>query len=560
MEKPNLVPTPTNNNQALDCCPELTESESSALSSLSPSPNPSPTRPSTMTSVPSKEQLPVGTANVDAKTVTMSAPPSTAAPPVTGAKRKRATAEEKAQAEAEKKERAAERERKKLEKEQEAKVRAEAKAAKAAVKAKEDAEKKERSEERERKRQKKEEDMAKDKRQQMKLGNFFTLGPATPKKGEKATGPVKSDVAASPAGATAKPDQKGAVSLYKQVFKPFFVKEHVTLAPSRPQVDQDTLEAKCKRKRGRVCPSVRKIMADYGGATESTAVDVSTESQNTQIRQTRDALRLIPLKTLKFHEDVRPPYVGTVTNLPPDSQSLAKLARRPVSRNVLPLHYAYDSEAEWQEEDGEDVDLEDDEEDLDNDDDLGDFLDDTDDAGPARGHLFTSNMEPESTGLCWEDPQRRSPVPRLYQFRLEFINESLPHHHSIDPFSTAYWAQPREQQTTTADGVLSSRPKPSSSSAAGEDSKRVMAPPAPAADGTCRALSNVTNLVPRLSKEKEQDFKALMRENPALSKVGIVELFASKHGSVKKTQIKASWEALTVSEGRRKGWRLREDV
>src|SRR6202008_4671153 len=111
----------------------------------------------------------------------------------------------------------------------------------------------------------------------------------------------------------------------------------------------------------------------------------------------------IPMKILRFHEDVRPPYCGTVTSQP--SERLKRAARKPHSR-VLALNYDYDSEAEWVAEDGEDLDAPDDEEDdADGDDDMAEFLDDSEDAGPARA-AFAQDMAPASTGLCFEDGNR----------------------------------------------------------------------------------------------------------------------------------------------------------
>ena len=233
------------------------------------------------------------------------------------------------------------------------------------------------------------------------------------------------------------------------MFKPFFVKEQVTLAPLF-QMDEVTRDAKTrifeeyvsgKRgevevkpfdpeqslqlpflvTRGRLYPSVREIMAEWNDNSARKPVDLTTESQNTQIRRTRRALQDVPMKFLGFKEDVRPPYYGTVTNMPNSLAALRKLARNPVTKDVLPLQYDYDSEAEWQEEDGEDVDLMDDEEDdADNDEDMGDFLDDSEDVSLSRP-LLVSGLEPESTGICWENRKRLGPLPHMYKFRMEFM-------------------------------------------------------------------------------------------------------------------------------------------
>jgi chromatin assembly factor 1 subunit A len=377
-------------------------------------------------------------------------------------KKKRLTAQEKAERDAEKLKQKEEREKKKAEKEEAEKLKAQQKAAKeeekaarAAEKAEKEQEKKQRAEEREKKEQEKkqraeerekrkrekDEEEAKKARSQMKLTSMFNRTATTPKKDSAS----KPDNAQAP-GSTSKNEPK-ETSLYDQMFKPFFVKEHVRLAPTSFQMDEETREAKTrildeylsgkrehpattfdplealqipyKIRRGRVYPSVRKIMADFEGPSSNTPVDLTTESQNAQMRHTMEALKSVPIKSIKFREDVRPPYIGTISGLPTGVKSLQQLARKPISK-ILPLDYDYDSEAEWQEEEGEDVDdLDDDEEEPELDEDMDDFLDDSEDVGPAR--IMFSGMEPESIGPSWEDRKRSAAEPKLYKNRLEFI-------------------------------------------------------------------------------------------------------------------------------------------
>jgi chromatin assembly factor 1 subunit A len=369
-------------------------------------------------------------------------------------KKKRATKAEKAardaEAEADKRKREAEREKKRQEREEAEKqkaqqkaAKAEEKAAKAAALAEKEQEKKQRAEEREKKRREKEEEETKKTRSQMKLTSMFKTAPTTPKKEPVASKPDE----AQPAGTAATSEPK-ETSLYDQMFKPFFVKEHVRLARNALQMDDQTRQAKSdildeyvdgKRKpptprfeplealqipykvrRGRVYPSVRKIMSELQGLSSSAPVDLTTESQTAQMRHTMEALKSVPVKSLKYWEDVRLPYIGTVSGLPTGVQSLQKLARKPISK-ILPLNYEYDSEAEWQEEEGEDVDdLDDDEEEVELDEDMEDFLDDSEDIRPAR-LAFNGVMEPESTGPCWEDRTRRTAEQKLYKYRMEFI-------------------------------------------------------------------------------------------------------------------------------------------
>ncbi len=333
----------------------------------------------------------------------------------------------------------------------------EQRAAREAEKARNDAEKKARAEERERKRREKEEedrkiqaDKEKKERSQLKLSSWFVGGQSSsPIK--PSAGPVTEPVQ----GSSRVKAPTNAESEYQRLFKPFFVKEHVSLASNAFRLDQATQDAKSAHldealhrehslspavptngisrvskffgskslapPRGRRYPSVRKIMAmmlDLDGAEAS---QPTAGSRNAQMRMTHNMLKSVPMKFLCFREDVRPAYYGTVTSEPP-SAKLSKLARNPVSKTVLPLHYEYDSEAEWFDDgDGEDVEgADDDDDDAEEDEEMGDFLDDSDDAGIARS-AFQSALEPSSTGLCWENGRRLGPLAHMYKFRMEFM-------------------------------------------------------------------------------------------------------------------------------------------
>ena len=172
-------------------------------------------------------------------------------------------------------------------------------------------------------------------------------------------------------------------------------------------------------------------------------------------------LKQIPMKYLHFSRDVRPPYYGTYTRPYSQFEEL-KLARNPFSRTLHETNYDYDSEAEWEEpEEGEDLDSEgDDDLDEDGDDDMDGFLDDDDDPQLRRRHI-SGDLQPVSTGLCWEDTRGVSRLndgsgaisTEFKEFRMGFLLGMLhpvvqdilltniePYPQSIDPFSTAYWA------------------------------------------------------------------------------------------------------------------------
>jgi chromatin assembly factor 1 subunit A len=516
-------------------------------------------------------------------------------------KKKRLSAAEKAArtqaTEDEKRKKSEERDKKKREKEEAERLKAEQKAKEKAARAAEKVEKdNEKKQEKEKRKREKEEEEAKKTRSQMKLTSMFG-------KGQPLVKPQTREET-NPAGATGNGAAK-ETSLYDQMFRPFFVKEHVRLANNPSELDDETREAKAKildeyiqgereeptpefnplealqipykSRRGRVYPSVRKIMAEFNGLSKP--ADATTESQNAQIRQTREALKLVPVKSIKFKDNVRPPYIGTISGPPPGGKSLRKLARKPTSRDILELNYDYDSEAEWQEEEGEDVDeLDDEEEEEDLDEEMAGFLDDSEDVGPAR-MILEGGMEPESSGLCWEGYKRCNTQPKMYKHRLEFIHgkpsarassrvwlakpttEPLEHHHSIDPFSTAYWAPPPKSKAdakSTKSAAISSADLATSVPAASKPSKDARGNlVTPNLSDAFQALTHGAPPVaaPKKSQQllppaMQEALKELVTSRPTLSKVGVVEWFASEHPECSKTQIKVSFAAMFEKSGK----------
>lgn len=415
--------------------PSLVEADSSNPAKDSVSPDTPTRRPAAMP--PAKSTQPAG-----------QAPPAK--------KRKRLTEEEKKVQAEEKAARDAEREQKRKEKEAEAekkkaeaekkKVEAEKKKAEAERKKAEAAEKKA---EIEKKKREKEEEAERKQRAQPKIGSFFTKQPSISAPKEPRGLPVG---ARSPSPAAQERNE------YQRIAQEFFVKENVTLASNKFALSPNSQAAKVavlddfvagKREpveiksfdpfqslrlpngvaqpRGKMYSSVRGLLSSPDGL-QTNPVDLTTESQNVRIQRTQEALKRIPIKHLKFHEDVRPAYYGTVTSVE-SLASLRKLARNPIAKD-LPLNYDYDSEAEWVDGDdgeGDDVSLLD-EEDVDEEDAEGmdDFLDDSEDVG--RGpRMVAGTMEPESSGVCFEDRTRKNPNPQMYKFRMEFmIREQMP--------------------------------------------------------------------------------------------------------------------------------------
>lgn len=221
--------------------------------------------------------------------------------------------------------------------------------------------------------------------------------------------------------------------------------------------------------RGERTIPVRDIIARLNGSPNN-PIDLTDD---TKAAQPLELLKKVSMKYLHFGEDVRPPYYGTFSKMQTRHEA-SRLARNPFRRYLPEMDYDYDSEAEWEEpEEGEDLDSEgEDDDSVDGGDDLDGFLDDEDIAENKR--LITGDLEPVSTGLCWEDANgvsRRAGgsgeiCHDFREFKMEVLLEPQPR--SIDPFSTTYW-QPTPAAATT-------RAVPSKE-AAGSASNGLMNPP-----------------------------------------------------------------------------------
>ncbi|KAG6073628.1 hypothetical protein E4U33_002804 [Claviceps sp. LM78 group G4] len=482
-------------------------------------------------------------------------------------------AAEKAKQEEEKAARAKEREDKRKQKEEEDRIKTEQRDEK---KAKKEEEQRRIQEEKERKA-----------RSQPKLNAFFRI-PSTTKSEGHSTSDVDSPARNRKTNSVEK-------SEYDKIFKPFFLRENTRLARCAPQLDQETKEAKSRildemitrgksalepsrpifnavehlclpfkpPRRGKIHHPVKHIMevASSGGTGGGT------------LGEARKKLASIPQKVIAFSQDVRPPYYGTVTLKPYalGRNRMHQLARRPNTR-CLPLEYDYDSEAEWQEEEGEDVDMEDDEEEeLDDEDNMDGFLDDTEDGGLSTRRVFGQAMEPESTGICFENEYSRGPNRAVYEHKLEFvIHERLDHQWGIDPFSTQYWesetpAKPAKPSTaaaaaaalwaTASSGANKMAPPPAPAPA-----------PAPAPVNAFAALgaalpAGTTNTAGKLVKaELMNDVKQAILDNRALSKVGIIDfIFHRFRDNVSRAEVKNTLELVAEKKGtgRAKEWDLK---
>lgn len=566
----HLSPLPTN---TMDSTPgsspvPLTESGSSPPIRDSPSPN----------LTPSKLPLVKNTTNL-AQTNTTPASASTAKG-VQPAKRK--TTAEAAKEKQERAEKRQKREAEAAEKQQLKQAEAAAKAAekaakdaaKAAKKAEEDEKKRKREEE---KRQKDEEKLALERKQEKQkslMANFFQRAPTTPSKKpieQPTTSSPKPDAVSTTTEVEAKPQK----SAYDRMFQPFFIKPGVTLACPSFEMDDETKATKSNildqhirgergdfnpipfnptetfsvpflEKRGIIPPSVRNIMQSVYGDVLDQVPSTRSESQTEKLAvSAQDQLNSIPMKYIHFYEDVRPPYIGTVTATHMETKKLRKLSRNPAGR-VLRLEYDYDSEAEWVEDDGEDVDDEEDDEEDDGDEEMDDFLDDSDDVPAATRPTFLGEHEPTSTGICFEDQNGLNPCAATHKYRLEFMLETLDHHSGIDPFSTSYWPSAPKKVVTKATSTLTSAPSAS------------MPPPialTDAMDPYSRLIAGTTVSKPAnpktvIPKEIFDEFKQAVTsdELKELTKGTIVEMLAKKFPPCTKAQVKATLDRVALRD------------
>ncbi|PRQ73813.1 hypothetical protein AAT19DRAFT_15380 [Rhodotorula toruloides] len=250
--------------------------------------------------------------------------------------------EEKARVKAEKE---AEKEAKRKEREEKRAAKAEKEDEKARIKAEKDAE------------EKKKADIAK--KQKSMFTSFFVKKSASP-------APVE-------AGPSSSPAKSSSTSDFDRVFHPFTVRECVTVAPvnrflhdgkkvdvkinSMPELAKDaalaplTTSHRYRTHTHNLYPSPPYIVRD----TVQRINDASLTTQDTsELYDLLNDRSKIKVKLLKFHEDLRPGYVGTWTKT-----SVMVGARNPLGRETFHLNYDVDSEAEWEEEpddpDAEDI-------------------------------------------------------------------------------------------------------------------------------------------------------------------------------------------------------------
>ncbi|KAI4173402.1 MAG: hypothetical protein LQ343_002934 [Gyalolechia ehrenbergii] len=377
------------------------------------------------------------------------------------AKRLEKEAKEKEKAE-QKVKREEEKTRKEQEREEERICKEQEKQAKQAEKDKKRLEKEEQSRLREEEKKKKEEE--KNKKNKPNLPNDGStpspirgsLSPANSRR-SSVTSMYDTDGLARDRSVSATPS-KPKLSEYDRRFPSFFLQSHTTLAPcNRFERDEEGLQYAQKgldeslasetaytdgpapfnpkamlhvspykrRKLNTSQPSVKQAVDQLNG-TYHEPIDLTDSSRPESSRQPLDLLKSVSIRFFKFAEDVRPPYIGTYTRLQNPSAA-RKLCRNPFGRELPSTDYDYDSEAEWEEPgEGEDLDSEGEEEvESEDGDDMEGFLDDEDTAEGMKmlqkRRLLSGDLEPTSTGVCWEDTDNHPILPELRQYRLEVI-------------------------------------------------------------------------------------------------------------------------------------------
>ncbi|OKL64000.1 hypothetical protein UA08_00359 [Talaromyces atroroseus] len=463
--------------------------------------------------------------------------------------------EEKARKEAEKQAKEEEKKRREAEREEERKKREEKKKIKEEEKQAKEEEKR-----------KKEEEKTKKERSQMRLNAFFAkptastakpanIGPPSPQKGltQETAKPL------SP-GKTREASQ----SNYRKEFPAFFLQSNTHLSPPHQfQRDSEALYHICQkldgflkqpttppayrgselfdmipyqRRNGRNIKSVRTIV----NSAQNESNHINLAEPNTTFL--RDQLKKVTMKSLRFGEDVRPPYYGTFTK-PLSHNQAHKLCRAPYTRIIPGVNYDYDSEAEWEEpEEGEDLDSEG-EEDVsdDGDDDMDGFLDDEEEQIDGRRRLIVGDLEPVSTGIRWHDEGKVDPDMEVY--RIEALSETI--QFPIDPFSTAHWPKPKAVEQAASKGPSSLVPARSTlhaySTNTSSHTQLPLAPPS-------RPVAAVKGKP--FPAEHLVEFKETV-EGCDLTKAGLIEVLKKRFPKISKDTLKDTVNAVAVRVGQK---------
>jgi chromatin assembly factor 1 subunit A len=269
------------------------------------------------------------------------------------------------------------------------------------------------------------------------------------------------------------------------------------------------------RRQGRNNRPVKEILQKIQHASEE-SLQPGAKQDPAPVQNLHNLLRKITIKSLKFGEDVRPPYQGTWTRNVPES-SIKKLCRNPYHRCLPDMNYDYDSEAEWEEpEEGEDLNSEDEDEMSDDgEDDMDEFLDDEDDAlAGGKRRLIVGDLEPVNSGIRWAAD---GIDPNLKIYQIETISDAVKF--PIDPFSSAYWEKPRVEPA-----VVKARVAVNGLEAFGVKAKLS----APAVSAALPPPPSTSKAKKPFPPESLDEFKQAV-DGSDLSKIGLVEILKKKY-------------------------------
>lgn len=399
----------------------------------------------------------------------------------------------------------------------------------------------------------------------MRLNAFFSKPAAS---APKPANPVLSSPQKSSTQEVSNPVSPAKVqdaeqSSYRKEFPAFFLQSNTILSPPhRFERDSDALDhirqkidgflaqpaslpayrgselfdmVPYRRRNGRNIVSVKTLLANAqnnGSTVDPTASDASL----------RDHLKKITMKTIRFGEDVRPPYYGTFTKRLSYMQTL-KICRAPYSRILPQVNYDYDSEGEWEEpEEGEELgsECEDDISD-DGDDDMDGFLDDDEEEIDGRRRLIAGDQEPVCTGIKWQENGKVDPDMEIYRIESLIEEIQLP----IDPFSTAYWPKPKAAEQVATKGSSLAVPTKSTlhaySANASSHTQLPLAPPS-------RPVAAVKGKP--FPPEHMAEFKEAV-EGCDLTKAGLIEVLKKRFPKVSKDTLKDTVNAVAVRVGQK---------
>lgn len=454
--------------------------------------------------------------------------------------------EERAKKEEEKRKREAEKEEERKKREEKRKARDEERAA------------------REEEKRRKDEEKLKKERAQMKLNSFFVKPKVSSEQSSSGTvegSPKKPSGDGVPARLS---DRTRELSDYEREFPDFFLHPNTTLAPPHRferdatalahlrekldsllrsgSVEQLTFRPSevfklmpYKRRRGYQIMSVRDILLQMQNLN-----DLPETSE--AARRLQESLKQVRMKSLKFGEDVRPPYQGTYTKRL-SKEAATKLMRNPFSRALPEVNYDYDSEAEWEDaEEGEELDSEEEEEGSeDGDEDMDGFLDDEDDhLANSKRRLLVGDLEPVCTGIKWQD---EGSDPELEAYKLEIILPSVTF--PIDPFCSSYWYKPPKASEPGLTNVNGLGPRPIWNH---HTVNPVTRDPASMAVPSGKKVP----INPKRAFPPDQlgEFKAVV-EGSDLTKTGLIEVLKKRFPKVSKNVLKDTLDSVATRVGQK---------